>query len=107
MVSERPQRADDVFDFILLEQADACDTGRSSFQARCGIVYRDAAESKNSDFRPAGFLQGGEASGGRSGAASFSEYRSEDGEVSFLTFGAEHIGDSVAGGSNQEVVSGQ
>jgi hypothetical protein len=45
MVSERPQRADDVFDFILLEQADGGDASRSSVQARRGVFYVNAAES--------------------------------------------------------------
>src|SRR5208282_343797 len=53
------------------------------------------------------FLQGGEARRGCFGGASFSEYRSEYREVSFLCFGAEDIGGSVAGGGHQEVVSGQ
>ena len=61
MVSERPQRADDVFDFILLEQADSGNAGCSSVQARCDILYRDTAESKDRDLRPASFPQGGEA----------------------------------------------
>jgi len=105
MVSERPQRADDVLNLILLEQADAGDSGCSRMQAGCGIVYGDTAESKDSDFRPAGFLQGGEASGRHSGGASFSEYRCEYGEVGFSGFDAQDIGGSVAGGGNQEVVS--
>ena len=65
--------------------------GRSSFQARCGVFHRDATESEDGDLRPAGFPQGGEAGGVRSGSASFSEYRSEDGEVGGLRFGANDI----------------
>ena len=55
MVSERPQRADDVFDFILLKQADAGDASRSRFQARCGVLHGDAAESDDGNICPAGF----------------------------------------------------
>ncbi len=107
MASKRPQRADDIFDFILLEQADAADAGCSSIQTRCGVLYRDAAESKDRDLRPASFAQGGKARRWRPGSAFFFEYRSEDGEVSFLRFGAEDICDRVAGSGHQEVVSGR
>ena len=84
MVSERPQHRDDVFDFILLEQADAGDAGCSSVQARCGILCGYAAESKYRDLRPAGFAQGGEARGLRSESVSFLKHRSEDDEVGAL-----------------------
>src|ERR1019366_3200382 len=107
MVSERPQRADDVFDFILLEQADGGDAGRSSFQARCGVFYGDAAESEDGDLRPAGFPQGVEAGGVGSGSVSLSEYRSENDEVDGLALGANHILVRVAGGGHEKRVSGQ
>ena len=71
MMSERAQRADDVFDFILLKQADPGDTGRSRFQARGSVSDSDAAESENGDFRPAGFSQGGEPGRLRSRSAGF------------------------------------
>src|SRR5258708_33800016 len=61
MVSKRPQLADDVFDFILLEQADGGDAGCSSVEARGGVFQVNAAESENRDVRPAGFAQVGEA----------------------------------------------
>src|SRR6266436_424981 len=61
MVSSRPQRAGDVFDCILLEQADGGDAGRSSAQARRGVFQVNAAESEDGDFRTAGFVQGGKA----------------------------------------------
>jgi len=104
---ERPQRADDIFDFILLEQANTGDAGRSSFQARCSVFYRDATKGEDRDLCLAGFPQSSKAGRGSSGGASFSEYRSEDGEVGFFRFGAQDIGGSVAGGGDQEVVSGQ
>src|SRR6266478_2154600 len=88
MVSKRPQRADDAFDLILLEQADAGNAGCSSIQTRFGILYSDAAESKDRDLRPAGFAQGGEARRWRSGSACFFEYRSEYDEVGFVGLGA-------------------
>jgi len=53
--SERPQSADDVFDSILLEQADAGDASCSGKQARLGIFQVDAAESEDGNFRLAGF----------------------------------------------------
>src|SRR5208337_2669436 len=105
--SARPQSADDVLDFILLEQTNAGDADGSSFQARCSVFDRDAAEGEDGDLHSAGFPQSGKAGGGRSGGASFSEHRGEDGKVGFFRFGAEDIGGSVAGGSHQEVVSGQ
>src|ERR1700730_6331143 len=71
MVLERPERADDVFDFILLEPADGGDAGRSSVQARRGVFQVNAAESENGDLRPAGFAQGGEAGGGGFGGSAF------------------------------------
>jgi hypothetical protein len=80
MVSQRPQCADDVFDSILLKQADPGDAGRSRVQARCGVLHRDAAESEDGNFRPAGFPQGAMPAGCVP-TASFSEHRSENGEV--------------------------
>src|SRR5260370_36070759 len=61
MVSKRPERADDVFDLILLEQADAGNAGCSSIQTRFGILYCDPAASKNCDLRPADFAHGAQA----------------------------------------------
>jgi hypothetical protein len=102
-----PPSADDVFNLILLEQTNAGDSGRSSFQARCGVFDRDATESEDGNVCPAGLLQRGEAGGGSSGGGYFPEHRSEDGEVGGLRFGAQDIGGCVAGGSQEEVVSSQ
>jgi hypothetical protein len=107
MESARPQSADDVFNLILLEQANAGDAGGSSVQARYGVSQLDATKSEDWDLCRAGFPQGGKACGGRSGGASFSEYRSEDGKVRIFRFGAEDIGGCVAGGSHYKMVSGQ
>src|ERR1700674_4419974 len=107
MVLERPQRADDVFDFILLEQADGGDAGRSSVQARRGVSQVNAAESENGDLRPAGFAQGGEAGGRSSGSNPFSEYWSKNGEVSTLGLHANHVLVRVAGDGNQELADNQ
>ena len=107
MVSKRSQCADDVFDFILLKQADAGDPSRSSLQARCGVFHRDAAESEDGDLRPACFMQGGEAGRLPSGSIVFSEDWSKDGEVCTLGVGANHILVRMAGGGHEKVVSGQ
>ena len=96
MVSECPQRADDIFDSILLKQANTGDAGRSSAKARCCVLHVDAAQSQDWDLRPAGFAQGGEAGGLGSRRLSLSEYRSENGEVNCLRFGAEDLSGSVA-----------
>ena len=104
MVSERPQRADDVFDFILLEQTDGCNAGRSGAQARGGVVCVNAAESEYGNLRLADFAQGGDA---RCLRVFFFKHRSEDGEVGGLRFGAEDIGGGVAGGGHEKVVSGR
>jgi hypothetical protein len=106
MVSKRPQCADDVFDFILLKQADARDPSRSSFQARCGVFHRDAAESEDRYLRPACFMQGGEACRLPSGSIVFSKDWSKDGEVGTLGLGANHILVRVAGGGHEKVLSG-
>ena len=106
MGSEWPQRADDVFDFILLKQADACDAGRSSFQAPCGVFHRDAAKSEDGNLRPACFMQGGEACRSPSGSIVFFEDGSKDDKVSALGVGANHVRVRVAGGGHKEVVSG-
>src|SRR5208282_831421 len=82
MVSERPQRADGVFD-------------------------GDAAESEDGDLRPARFSQGGQPGGLRPGNARFPEHRSENGEVGFLGRSAKNIGGSVARSGHEKVVSGQ
>src|SRR5258708_20918142 len=86
MVSERPQRADDVLDSILLEQADGGDAGCSSVEARGGVFYADAAESENGDVRLAGFAQGGETCRWRvfllkRRSIFFFKHRTHDGEV--------------------------
>src|SRR5258708_30082417 len=90
MVLERPQRADDVFDFMLLEQADGGDAGRSSAQARRGVFQVNAAESENGDLRPAGFAQDGEAGGGRFRSNPFSAYLGQESGVGGLRLGAQH-----------------
>src|ERR1035437_9585986 len=92
MVSERPQRADDIFDSILLEQADTGDPGCSGGKARRCVLQVDAAQSEHRDRRPPGFAQGGEAGGVGSRRLSLSEYRSENGKVGGLRFGAGDIG---------------
>src|SRR6266404_9452036 len=109
MVSSRPQRAGDVFDCILLEQADGGDAGRSSVQTRRGVFQVNAAKSEDGDFRTAGFVQGGEARRLRVALLKqlFLKHRSEDGEVGGLGFGAEDFGGSVAGGGHEKVVGGQ
>jgi hypothetical protein len=106
MALERPQRADDVFNTILLEQADGGDASRSSLQARCGVLHRDAAESENRDLRLASFPQGGEARRLDSRSILFSEYRSKDGEVGGLSLGANHVLVRVAGEGHEKMVSG-
>src|ERR1035437_2545145 len=92
MGSERPQCADDIFDSILLEQADAGAPGCSGGKARRCVLQVDAAQSEHRDLRPAGFAQGGEAGGVGSRGLSLFEYRSENGEVGGLRFGAGDIG---------------
>src|SRR5208282_5677576 len=79
IASKRPQCADDVFDFILLKEADAGDPGCSSLQARCGVFHRDATESEEGDLRPARLMQGGEARRLPSGSIVFFEDRAKDG----------------------------
>jgi hypothetical protein len=105
MVSERPQCADDGFNSILLKQADTGDPGCSGAKARCCVLHVDAAQSKYRDAGPAGFLQSGEARGFSSRHVSLSEYRSENGEVDTLRFGAESIGGGVARGGEERAVS--
>src|SRR5258707_191846 len=61
MGSERPQLADDVFDSILLEQADGGDAGCSSVEARGGVFQVNAAASENRGVGPGVFRQVGEA----------------------------------------------
>src|ERR1035437_3304596 len=98
MGSKRPQCADDIFDSILLKQADGGDPGCSGGKARRCVLQVDAAQSEHRDLRPAGFAQGGEARGLGSRRLSLSEYRSENGKVGGLRFGAEDIGGGGAGG---------
>jgi hypothetical protein len=107
MVLERPQRVDNVFDFILLKQTDASDAGRSSFQAGGRVFQGDAAEGENADLRPAGFSQGVDASGLHSGSIAFSEDWSKNGEVDRLGLGANHLLLGVAGGGHEKVVRGR
>src|SRR5258708_10014407 len=112
MVSERPQRADDVLDSILLEQADGGDAGGSSVEARGGVFYADAAESENGDVRLAGIAQGGETCRWRvfllkRRSIFFFKHRSEDGEVGGLRFGAEDVGGSVTGDGHEKAVRGR
>jgi hypothetical protein len=105
MGSKRPQCADDIFDSILLKQADGGDPGCSGGKARRCVLQVDAAQSEHRDLRPAGFAQGGEARGLGSRRLSLSEYRSENGKVGGLRFGAEDIGGSVAGGGEERAAS--
>jgi hypothetical protein len=107
MGSERAQRANDFLDFIFLKQADARNTDCSSLHTGCGVFYRNATESEDGNFCPAGFPQGSKARRSRSGRASFPEYGSKDDEVSFLGLGAQNIGGRVTGGGHEKVVSGQ
>jgi hypothetical protein len=107
MVSQRPQPADDVFDFMLLEQADAGNASRSRFQARRGVLYRDPAEGDDGDPCLAGFTQGGDAGGLRSGSTALSEDRGKDSEVGAFGLGTHHILFRVAGRSHEKVVGGQ
>jgi len=97
MGSECAQRAGDFFDFILLKQTDGGDASGSGFQAGCSVLHGDTAESEDRDLRPASFAQSGEASGGRSDSASFSEDWSEDREIYALRCGAQSLGSRVAG----------
>ena len=109
MMSERPQRVDNVFDFILLEQANASDAGRSSLQAGGGVFQGDAAKGENADLRPAGFLQGIDASGLHAGSIAFSEDWSKNGEVDGLGLGlgANHLLLGVARGGHEELIGGR
>jgi hypothetical protein len=107
MVSERSQSADDVFDFILLKQADARNASRSSLQAQCGVFHRDATESEDGNLCLAGFPQGSKAHRSGSGRASFPEYRRKNGEVDFLGLGAQNISGCVTGSGDEKVISGQ
>ena len=46
---------DDVRDSIFLKQADGSDAGGSGFETRGGVFESNSAQSKNRDFRLAGF----------------------------------------------------
>src|ERR1700678_4443243 len=81
MALERPQFADDVFDCILLEYADAGDAGCSGVQARRGVFQRDSAESEHGDVCAAVLLQNGSADRLRSWSIVFFKYRSADRKV--------------------------
>jgi hypothetical protein len=105
MVLERPQRADDVFDFILLKQTDSGDAGGSHLEAGSGIVEIDATEREDRDIALASFPQCGEARGFSPGTISFLEHRSEDGEVSTLRLGTKDLCLSVAGDSDGRAAS--
>jgi hypothetical protein len=104
MESECAERTHDIFDFILLKQADASDSGRSRPPARSSVFDGDATESEDGNFRPASFPQGEEPGRLRSGSAAFSEYRSEDSKVGSLGLGAEDISDRVTRRGHQKVV---
>lgn len=104
-MSERPQRTDDVFDFILLKQTDASDAGRSGVQTCSGVSQVDAAESEDGNVGLAGFPQGSEASRVYFESVTFSKDRGKDDKVGFVGFGAEDIGDRVAGGGHEKMVS--
>jgi hypothetical protein len=73
-----PQRPDDVFNSILLKEADGGDSGGAGFQAGCGILKRHSPESEHGNFRSARFAQSGEAGGDR---ALLFEDGGKDGEV--------------------------
>ena len=51
MASKRSQRANNVFDIILLEEANSGDARGSSLQARRGILERYAAEREHGNLR--------------------------------------------------------
>src|SRR5271156_5906568 len=109
MASDGPQRADNVFDFILLEQADAGDARRASLQARTRIPERDAAQSNDGDFRPASFFQSNQAGG--SSRATFStlpffEHRSKNREVNSVELGAVNVGCRVARSGHEKALGG-
>jgi hypothetical protein len=55
MLSERPQRSDHVFDFIILKEADASDSCSPGFHAQSSIFSGYAAKGEDRNFRPAGF----------------------------------------------------
>ena len=104
MESQGAQRADDVFDFILLEEADGGDSGGAGLQTGCGVAERHAAERKHGDFRGAGVAQGSEAGWG---CAFLFEYGSEDGEVGVFGFGANDVGfDMARNGDKRAAICG-
>lgn len=106
-MSERPQRADYVFNFILLKQTDTCDARRSRLQTRCSVFHGDTTQSEDWDLGLARFPQGGKAGRWRFDRASFSEDWSEDNEVGFPGLRTQHIGGRVAGGRNEKVAGGR
>lgn len=90
-MSRRPQRTNDIFDFILLKQAYAGDASRSCIQARCGILQRDATESNYWDLGLTGFAQRSEPGRHGSASAAFSEHRGEHGKIDSFGFGVSHV----------------
>ena len=115
---ERPQRADYILYFILLEKADSGDASRSGLQARCGICQRDATEGNHGNPGLACFMQSREASGLTLRRVVLLKFllkflleflleflfkdRSKDGEVRFLRFGAVDFRGTVARGGYQK-----
>jgi len=89
-----PQRADDIFNFILLEEADGGDSGGAGVQAGTCVLECDAPQGENWNFRPAGFAQSAETGGGTS---YLFEYRGEDCNVGPFGFGAQDIFSRVTG----------
>ena len=87
----RPQRANDIFDFILLKQAYAGDASRSYIQARCCILHRDAAESKYRNLSLACLSQRSDSCGHGLASAAFSEHWREDSEVDSFGLRASHV----------------
>ena len=63
MTSESPQRAGYMFDFILLEQSDGGDSGRTRSQASRSIFQSDATERKNGNLYFADLLQNDQSCG--------------------------------------------
>ena len=101
---ERPQRADDIFDFILLKETNAGNARGSGGEAGSGILQRHAAQSEDGNLcwrRP---RAGQEALGciSRASLFLFEDGRKDD-KVGAFGFGADNVGGRVTGNSDKKV----